>query len=86
MVTMDRFAEDIASRCRTAQRHNGGHPYGVWSTGEQLAVALVLRNRTHLDAMGYTPQEAAQRVFGGMVNPPTDFKAWLGEIRASIGV
>jgi hypothetical protein len=82
---MDAFAQGIASRCRTAQRHNDGHPLGVWSTGEQLAVALVLRDRAHLDAMGYTVQEAAQRVHDGMLNPPANFNEWLTEIRASIG-
>jgi hypothetical protein len=86
MTTMDAFAQDIARRCRIAQRDNGGHPRGVWSTGEQLAVALVLRDREHLDAMGYTQQQAVQRVYGGMLNPPADFNAWLNEIRASVGL
>lgn len=77
----DEFAADILHRCRWAQQRNDGHPSPAWSTGEQLAVALVLRDRTHLDEMGYTVQEAAQRVHDGMAAPPTDLGAWLDGIR-----
>ncbi len=81
---LDGFAADIVRRCRWAQQHNDGHPWGVWSTGEQLAVALVLRDRTHLEQMGYTVQQAAQRVHGGMASPPSDFAGWLDGIRAAL--
>src|SRR4051794_28033617 len=55
-------AADILRRARSARDNHGGHPYGGWSTREQLAVALVLKDREHLDVMGYTPTEAAQMV------------------------
>ncbi|MPZ66664.1 MAG: hypothetical protein GEU83_14525 [Pseudonocardiaceae bacterium] len=80
----DPFAADIAHRARIARAHHDGHPSGAWSTGEQLAVALVLRDARHLEAMGYTPQQAAQRVLDGMVNPPADLTAWLDGIRAAL--
>lgn len=82
----DNFAADTASRCRWALNHNGGHPSGAWSTGERLAVALVLHDRETLKAMGYTPKEAAQRVYGGMIAPPApaDFPTWIDSIRAEI--
>lgn len=83
-MQLDEFAADTLDRCRWAQRHHGGHPSLAWSTGEQLAVALVLRDRTHLDEMGYTAQEAAQRVHDGMAMPPADFNAWLEGIRAEL--
>jgi hypothetical protein len=82
---LDEFAEETASRCRWALNHNDGHPKGAWSTGEQLAVALVLHDLPHLAAMGYTVPEAAQRVHDGMMYPPADMNAWLRAIRAEIG-
>ncbi len=84
MAWDDEFAEDVLRRCRWAQANNDGHPSGAWSTGEQLAVALVLRDREHLAAMDYTPTQAAQRVLGGMYNPPADFNAWLTGIRTAL--
>lgn len=85
-MSADTFADDILGRCRWAARHNGGRPSGAWSTGEQLAVALVLKDRAHLDAMGYTVQEAYQRVYGGMISPPApeEFGAWFESIRAKL--
>src|SRR5258706_12929322 len=81
---LDEFAADVLRRCRWAQAHNGGHPSCAWSTGEQLAVALVLGDREHLTGMDYTPTQAAQRVLGGMANPPTDINAWLAAIRTGL--
>lgn len=81
----DGFGADVLRRCRWARRYNDGHPSCAWSTGEQLAVALVLRDRRHLAERGYTPREAAQRVYGGMTAPPADFKKWLDDLRAQLG-
>lgn len=78
---LDDFGKDIAIRARSARRNHGGHPNGAWSTGEQLAVALVLRDQEHLDLMGYTTQEAAHRVYAGMIAPPSDFNGWLDSVR-----
>lgn len=83
MMMTDRFTVDVLDRCRWAQAHNAGRPSGAWSTGEQLAVALVLRDDEHLAAMGYTVQEAAQRVADGMWSPP-DMSRWLAAIRAEL--
>jgi hypothetical protein len=80
----DEFAQDVLRRCRWAQINNHGHPSGVWSTGEQLAVALVLHDHEHLEAMDYTPTEAAQRVLDGMLDPPADVNAWLAAIRVEL--
>jgi len=80
----DKFAIDIAHHCRWALDHNDGHPLGAWSTGERLAVALVLWDYDHLKAMDYTPTEAAQQVTGGMLRPPADFVDWLNTIRAAL--
>jgi hypothetical protein len=77
---VDPFTADIVSRCRWAE-HNGGHPNPAWSTGERLAVALILDATEHLAAMDYTHNEAVQRVRGGMLNPPADFGTWVRQIR-----
>lgn len=84
MTKLDPFGTDIVHRCRWALEHNDGHPLSAWSTGERLAVALVLYDREHVRAMGYTPTEAAQRVTGGMWSPPSNFATWLAAIRAAI--
>lgn len=78
---MDDFAQATARRARWVKQE--GH-YQAWSTGETLAVALVLRDKALLKEMDYTAQEAAQRVYGGMVAPPRDFNAWLRSIRETL--
>lgn len=75
---------DILARARWARRHNDGHPNGAWSTGEQLAAAVVLDDTEHLTAMGYTRSEALARVAGGMYFPPVDVDAWLSGLRAQL--
>lgn len=78
-------AEDILRRARSAIANHGGHPNGAWSMREQLAVALVLKDREHLAAMDYTPTQAAQAVADGMYFPPEDMTAFLNGIRAQLG-
>ena len=78
---LDDFGVDTARRVNIAREQHDGHPSWAWSTGEQIAVALVLRDREHLAAMGYTTQEAAHRVRGGMFTPPRDFPAWVEAVR-----
>jgi hypothetical protein len=80
------MALDLVHRCRLARRTNDGHPYGTWSTGEQLFVALVLRDRDTLDAMDHTVQEAAQRMLGEFWTPsdPATFLRWLEAIRVEV--
>ncbi|WP_344923064.1 hypothetical protein [Streptosporangium oxazolinicum] len=78
--------DDVLRRCLWARQHNEGHPSGAWSTGEQLAVAIVLEDRAHLDAMDYTVEQAHQRVLGGMVSPPADPVAWFESIRVRLAL
>jgi hypothetical protein len=48
-------------------------------------VALVLRDKAHLDAMDYTAPQVVQAVYDGMACPPapTEFPDWLDEIRGA---
>jgi hypothetical protein len=80
-MSLDDFTDATLRRCRVARAHNDGHPLPGWSTREQLAVALVLEDKAHLEAMRYTVQEAAQSVHDGMLSPPAAFGAWIESIR-----
>jgi hypothetical protein len=82
MTAGDSFAADITARARWALEHNHKEPKAAWSTGEKLAVALVLGNRPYLDAAGYTPQEAASRLSGDLMG--ADIGAWLSGVRAAL--
>ena len=84
-MTLDAFAQDILVRCRIARSNYGGHPNGARSTGEQLAVALVLRDWSYLhDTMEYTELEAMRRISGD-IGSLEDVVAWLDAIRAELG-
>lgn len=75
------FGRDILDRARWCLAHNEGHPRGVWSTSERLAVALVLDDTDHLTEMGYTVEEAQRRVADGMFYPPANLDAWFAQLR-----
>jgi hypothetical protein len=82
--TPDEYAQDVLRRCQWAQTHNNGHPSAAWSTGEQLAVALVLRDRVHLAALEHTPTQAAQRLVDDLGLPPDHLPNWLAAIRTTL--
>jgi hypothetical protein len=77
------YGRDVLARCRLARLHHGGHPSGAWSMGEQVAVALVLRDREWMNHHDYTVQAAAQRV-AAELDVPADFNAWLDAIRTEL--
>lgn len=78
----DGFGQETVRRARYVQAHGGR--YRAWSTGETLAVALVLRDDEQLAASGYsTRPEALRRVLGGMSSPPADPDEWLATLRAA---
>lgn len=86
MPRFGRRSLDLVSRCRMAIEQFDGQPSGAWSTGEQVFVALVLKDKATLDALDYTAQEAAQRLIGeGWVpTDPAEFKRWLTAIRVEV--
>jgi len=77
-------AADIIARAAWARSHNHGAPDGAWSSNDQLGVALVLNNQDCLAALGYTEQEALDRVAAAMHLPPSGGKAWLAGIRGQL--
>jgi hypothetical protein len=76
------FAEDIARRCRWAIDHNGRRSNPAWSTGEKLAVALVLGDNAYLAAEGYTKAQALTRLAGDIGD--TSVGAWLAYVRGEL--
>ncbi|ADD40064.1 hypothetical protein [Stackebrandtia nassauensis] len=84
---LSRFGSDILGKCCWALKYNDGHPNGAWSTGEKLAVALVLDDEEFLTAEDYTIPEAKQRVFGGSWEwrNTNEFDTWLAQLRALLG-
>jgi hypothetical protein len=82
MTAGDSFAADITVRTRWALEHNHGEPKAAWSTGEKLAVGLVLGNRPYLDAARYTSQEAASRLSGDLMG--AEVGRWLSGVRFAL--
>lgn len=77
---MDGFAESTAWRCVLAESENDGHPFGSWSTGEQLAVALVLNDADHIKALGHTIADAIERLEGDLMGS-CQVGGWLNMVR-----
>jgi hypothetical protein len=76
------FAEDIIRRARWALAYNDGTPNPAWSTGERLAVALVLVDDAYLAAEGYTKAQALTRLAGDIGG--TNVGAWLAHVRGAL--
>ncbi|RCW40065.1 hypothetical protein DFQ14_113148 [Halopolyspora algeriensis] len=75
------FAATIVERCRWARSHSEGHPSSSWPAGEQVATALVLRDKDHLAAMGYTTEQAAERVCEEAQLSAFALTGWLNDVR-----
>lgn len=80
----DEFTATIIERCRWARAHNEGHPSSSWPAGEQLAVALVLRDKDHLATMGYTLEQAADSVCSQARLSAFELTGWLNDTRAAV--
>jgi hypothetical protein len=87
---LDAFGRRIATLCQWAIEFNQGDPVGEWPVDEQIAVALVLGNHEYLQNMGpgpgYTPAQAAHRLWSGMAQPPADLDAWITATRQEINL
>lgn len=81
---MDDFAKDIASRARWAVAHNDGQPKAAWSTGERLAVALVLDDVAAIEAEGFTVEQALRRLAGDISGSTADAETWIAEVRGEL--
>jgi dsRNA-specific ribonuclease len=76
------FTEDITARARWAQDHNDGLPKWEWSTGERLAVSVILGDAAYLRGAGYSMAEAKRRLAGDLLG--ADVETWLGAVREEL--
>jgi hypothetical protein len=76
------FTGDMIGRARWSRDHENGHPNPAWSTGEKLAVALILGNQAYLRAADYTEQEALQRLSGDLLG--SDVDVWLASVQGAL--
>jgi hypothetical protein len=90
---VDDFAKDIAARARWAMNCNDGWPKAAWSTGERLAVALVLDNRAAIETEGFTREQALSRLAGDVEfyatgalsgGSPAAAEAWIERVRETL--
>jgi hypothetical protein len=81
------FTANMTRRAQWARDRNAGRPSPAWPAGEQLAVALVLLDKTTLQAGGHTRQEAAQRLAADLAfyGYPAGPDTWLQAIRVALG-
>lgn len=86
VVMLDDYAQHIVGQARLARSEYSGHPSPDWPETEQLAVALVLRDREWLDHADLTPRQAEHKLHTALSHPPADLTAWLAEIRDALGV
>jgi hypothetical protein len=62
-VTPGSLREDWIAKARYARTcQRADEPWPAWSTGEELAVALILQDTGRLESMEYTVQQALDRV------------------------
>ncbi|ASU78646.1 hypothetical protein CDG81_10590 [Actinopolyspora erythraea] len=74
--------DEITERCRWAREHNAGRPSRQWPVGEQLAVALVLRDRAWLESTNHSTETATELVCEQARLSAFEFTGWLNDIRA----
>ncbi|OZC96125.1 hypothetical protein CH275_26665 [Rhodococcus sp. 06-235-1A] len=86
MASADRFAIDWLDKARFARACDKlGEPWPAWSTGEVLAVAVLLRDTATLTRLGYTEVEAHDRLRYDIGKPDLDTTAeWFANIRARL--
>jgi hypothetical protein len=81
---VDDFAEDVAAKARWAIIRNDGWPKPAWSTGERLAVALVLDDPAALEAEDFTRDQALQRLAGDIGGSAADAEAWIERVQETL--
>ena len=80
----DDFAKDIAAKARWAIIHNDGFPKPAWSTGERLAVALVVDAPDVIEREGFTREQALSRLAGDIGGTTVDAEAWVERVQATL--
>lgn len=68
---------------REAKKH-GGAPDAAWSMGEKLMTALVFQSAEQIEALGYSEDEAIDRLRHDYGASSEEFPWVLGRIRAEL--
>lgn len=86
MASAERYAIDWHDKATFARAcDKRGEPWPAWSTGEVLAVALILRDTTRLATLDYTEAQALERLRPHIGKPDLDTTAeWFANIRARL--
>lgn len=85
MTTVDHLLADWLNKARFARRLRPNENWPAWSTGELLAVAVILDDAEQLAAMDYTMAEALERLRWDIAEPSVaDAAAVFGRLREQI--
>jgi hypothetical protein len=86
MISAQRYATDWLIKAEFARSCNGRNaPWPAWSTGDTLAVAVLLRDTAALAALGFTEVEALQRLRHDIGASDLDAAArWFTKLRARL--
>ena len=86
MTSADRFATDWLDKAQFARTcTDRDEPWPAWSTGEVLAVAVILRDTAMLTRLGYTEVEALDRLRYDIRKPDLNTAAqWFADIRTQL--
>lgn len=79
----ERYQADLERRVRLAVDYNDGAPYADWSTGERVAVALVLNDDEYLSAEVETRETVLSRIAGDIQGSPNDAALLIERVRES---
>lgn len=85
---MDRTARaaDTLRRVKIVQAR-GWNAWGPWSTGERIFVSTVMSDQEGLDMLGYTRDEALDRIRGELALPDRKAAdAWCAAIAKDVGL
>lgn len=74
------FGKSIAAKARWVTAHKGDL-WPAWSTGETLAVALVLNDAAMIAAEGFTREQALSRLAGDIAGTMADAEQWIVEVQ-----
>lgn len=77
----DQYATDWLTKAIHAVNLAPGEPWPAWSTGETLAVALILNRADVLDAAGYTEDEAMERLRHDIGADAFDVRQFFTDLR-----
>lgn len=81
---LDEFGEHVIELCN--QVRPGSRIPSDWPVLDQIAVALVLLERWHIEEMGRTPRDAARELFEALNGPPADPIAWVEAMRTVLAL